>query len=198
VGHTDDHGASVQVGSRVRIRNAKGGPEQEVEIVASRRDMGLYRLPPSTPLGRALLGRRQGEDVMVDTEAGSVTYSIVALLNDQVDALELEVAERTARYPEYPAILAGADEPRVSATAHPASAGTAGEGTVRVGSRVRVRDGELDEWWRIVSHHEADAQRRWLSEEAPLARALLGHVVGERVRVDRPGDRSPVTILGVE
>ena len=69
---------------------------------------------------------------------------------------------------------------------------------VRVGSLVRVRDGELEEWWRIVPSHEADAMRRCISEETPFARALLGHQVGDEVRTQAPGGRWTVTILGVD
>jgi transcription elongation factor GreA len=73
------------------------------------------------------------------------------------------------------------------------------EDRVRVGSKVRVQDGSLDEWWRIVPSHEADASRRQISEDTPLAKALLGHGVGERVHVNCPGAIvSPVTILAVD
>jgi transcription elongation GreA/GreB family factor len=44
----------------------------------------------------------------------------------------------------------------------------------------------------------SDALRRWISADTPMARALLGHRVGEQVRVERPGGRWPVTILAVE
>jgi transcription elongation GreA/GreB family factor len=69
---------------------------------------------------------------------------------------------------------------------------------VRIGDVVHVRDGRLEEWWRIVPSDMADALRRWMSAETPMARALLGHRAGETVRVDRPGGRAPVTILDVE
>jgi len=70
---------------------------------------------------------------------------------------------------------------------------------VRVGNVVRVRDGCLDEWWRIVPEHEADVLRRWISEGTPLARAVVGHRAGDVVDVAGPGGRHwPVTILAVE
>lgn len=69
---------------------------------------------------------------------------------------------------------------------------------VRVGSWVEIRDGELEEGWRIVSAVEADAMRRLMSEETPLARALLGHVAGDVVRVRGPvGPARAVTVLDV-
>ena len=44
---------------------------------------------------------------------------------------------------------------------------------------------------------EADAMRRRISEATPLARALLGHQVGDQVRVDGPEGRRLVSILGI-
>lgn len=69
-------------------------------------------------------------------------------------------------------------------------------GIVQLGSWVEVQDGDLREGWRIVSRHEADATRRLISEETPLAKALLGHRVSERVKVLGP-ERRMVTILSV-
>jgi transcription elongation factor GreA len=69
---------------------------------------------------------------------------------------------------------------------------------IGVGSCVEIRDGELEEAWRIVSADEADAMRRLMSEETPLARALLGHVAGDVVRVRGPqGPARAVTVLHV-
>ena len=72
-----------------------------------------------------------------------------------------------------------------------------GNDVVQVGSWVEVRDGQLDERWRIVDVSEADAARRLISAECPLARALLGHQAGEQVRVQGPEGRRLVTILYV-
>jgi transcription elongation factor GreA len=73
------------------------------------------------------------------------------------------------------------------------------ERVVRIGSWVQIRDGEIEEGWRIVAAIEADAARRLISEETPLARALLGHSAGEVVSVRGPhGGRWQVTILSVE
>ena len=72
------------------------------------------------------------------------------------------------------------------------------DNTVRVGSWVGVHDGELRETWRIVATHDADARRRLISEDTPLALALLGHAAGEVVRVRCPEGRArSVTILDV-
>jgi transcription elongation GreA/GreB family factor len=69
-----------------------------------------------------------------------------------------------------------------------------------VGDVVHVQDGELEEWWRIVPPEEADAARRFISEQTPMARALLGHRAGDVVSVRAPGAPRgwPVTILAVD
>ncbi len=59
--------------------------------------------------------------------------------------------------------------------------------TVRVGSLVRVKDGPHEDEWRIVPPEEADPARGLISEDSPMARALLGHRIGDRVNV--PGRR---------
>jgi transcription elongation factor GreA len=73
-----------------------------------------------------------------------------------------------------------------------------GSGSVTLGSWVTVKDGELQEAWRVVDPTEADAGRRLISADCPLSKALLGHRAGDQVRVDSPGGRWPVTILAVE
>ncbi len=76
--------------------------------------------------------------------------------------------------------------------------GSSMDGTVRVtvGSLVEIIDGELQEFWSVVPIEEADAMRRYLSEASPLGKALLGHQVGDQVRVLGP-ERHVVTILAV-
>ena len=54
------------------------------------------------------------------------------------------------------------------------------------GSVVRVRAGQLDEWWPIVPRHEADAGWRLIAEDTTMTKALLGHRAGERVYVESP------------
>lgn len=72
------------------------------------------------------------------------------------------------------------------------------EETVKLGSRVQIEDGDLNEEWRIAVACEADAMRWLLSEETPLARALLGHQAGDRVRVVAPEGRRVVRIVRID
>jgi hypothetical protein len=83
----------VQVGSVVRIRAVRpAGPrsrqapvspdaslEQVVTIVASASDMGLGKLSPGTPLGRALMGHQAGDVVTVRLQDVSAEFEVVAV-----------------------------------------------------------------------------------------------------------------------
>jgi transcription elongation factor GreA len=70
--------------------------------------------------------------------------------------------------------------------------------TIRVGSRVQVRDDAGEETFRIVNAEFSDPGRRWINEASPLARALLGHLAGDVVVVRAPYGIRKVTVLGVE
>ncbi len=70
-------------------------------------------------------------------------------------------------------------------------------GTVKVGSLVRVQDRDGEEEFTIVGGAEADAMRMRISMESPLGMALLGRVAGEQVKVRAPGGLRAVTILGI-
>jgi transcription elongation factor GreA len=59
----------------------------------------------------------------------------------------------------------------------------------QVGSLVEIDDGELSEVWRIAFAYQADPSNGLLSEDSPLARALVGHRAGERVRVMLPASQ---------
>jgi transcription elongation factor GreA len=69
--------------------------------------------------------------------------------------------------------------------------------TVKVGSRVRVRDEDGEDEFTIVPDCEADACADRISAESPCGRALLGHQVGERVRFRAPGGIVGVTVVAV-
>jgi transcription elongation GreA/GreB family factor len=174
----------VQVGSVVRIRNMLAprpgfnpagvsrdtGAELPIAIVEPGAPVreGLRRLTPRMPLGAALLGHRVGDVVRVQLQKMDASFEVLAIYGT------------------------------AAVVPVPATGSPANDETVRIGSVVRVRDGDLLEWWRIVPPEEADALQRRLSVAAPLARALLGHRVDDQVPVQRPGDRSPVTILAVD
>ena len=61
-------------------------------------------------------------------------------------------------------------------------------GSVRLGSRITVKDLELDEkeTYQVVGSQEADPMNGRISEDSPFGRALLGHEIGEEVEVEAP------------
>ncbi len=69
--------------------------------------------------------------------------------------------------------------------------------TIRIGSRVRVRDSDRDAEYRIVAAEDADAAAGRLSAESPLGRALLGRQAGDLVQFRAPGGVLAVTVLEV-
>jgi transcription elongation factor GreA len=70
------------------------------------------------------------------------------------------------------------------------------DGVVSVGSVITVTDDrQRADIWQIVHDGEGDPTRGWITESTPLAKAVLGHFVGERVEVRGPdGRRWSVTI----
>jgi len=72
-------------------------------------------------------------------------------------------------------------------------------GVVAFGAKVRVRDeAGAEHTWQIVSSHEAEPGQGRLSAESPVAVALLGRTVGDRVTVALPKRERSLTVLAVE
>jgi transcription elongation factor GreA len=68
----------VRFNSRVRILNLGHGQEQEFILVSAvEADAGQGQLSVTSPLGRALLGRRLGECFQVKTPGGLRSYRIL-------------------------------------------------------------------------------------------------------------------------
>ncbi|MFZ5854754.1 MAG: transcription elongation factor GreA [Chloroflexota bacterium] len=73
--HSSDH---VQIGSTVVVRSPNG--EERFTIVGSaeaRPNEG--RISNESPVGRALLGKKKGDKVLVRVPAGDFTYTIVSI-----------------------------------------------------------------------------------------------------------------------
>ena len=67
----------VGLGSRVRLRLP--GASGEVTLVGSASEQGPWRLAMTSPLGRALLGRRVGDTVSVYTQARTIEVEILSV-----------------------------------------------------------------------------------------------------------------------
>ena len=69
---------------------------------------------------------------------------------------------------------------------------------VRFGANVRVESGSGTRAFRIVGVDEADAAHGRIAFVSPLARALLGRVVGDSVALRAPGGEQRLEILAVD
>ena len=70
---------------------------------------------------------------------------------------------------------------------------------VRVGSEVTVQeDGESPETFIIVGAAEANPKEGKISHESPLGKALVGHKVGEKVKVIAPAGELTFKIKSVK
>ncbi|MEA2615378.1 MAG: transcription elongation factor GreA [Chloroflexota bacterium] len=69
-------GEQVGVGSTVRVRDA-WGDEEHMLVAPSQSDPAGGRISIESPVGRALLGRRRGDRVEVQTPGGLRVLSIV-------------------------------------------------------------------------------------------------------------------------
>ena len=73
--HTNDH---VQIGSTVKVESEDG--EEKFTIVGSTEAKPTEgRISNESPVGRALLGKKKGEKVVVKVPAGDFTYKITAI-----------------------------------------------------------------------------------------------------------------------
>jgi len=66
------------------------------------------------------------------------------------------------------------------------------------GAYVTLEDEEGDEaTYRIVGPDESDVEKKWISMEAPVAKALMGKRLGDEVMVRRPKGDITYTILKI-
>jgi len=71
-------GNRVTLGRRVRLRNLANGGERSYVLVAPPEADPLHgNLSMISPVGKALLGRRVGEEVMVETPRGTETFLVI-------------------------------------------------------------------------------------------------------------------------
>ena len=72
-------------------------------------------------------------------------------------------------------------------------------GEVGMGSTVRfAEDGEQEETYRIVGTAEADPKAGRVSFESAVGKALIGHRVGDVVKIQTPGGAYSVRITAIE
>ncbi|MBK7399632.1 MAG: transcription elongation factor GreB [Myxococcales bacterium] len=72
-------------------------------------------------------------------------------------------------------------------------------GRVFFGARVTIEDEDgAERTYRIVGTDEPDSDKRWISVESPMARALLGKAIGDVATVLRPAGPTEVTVIAIE
>ena len=69
---------------------------------------------------------------------------------------------------------------------------------VQLGSKVTIKEGNFEtETFTIVGAVEANPREGKISHESPIGKSILGHKVGESVKVETPGGTYTVKILKV-
>jgi len=72
---------AVGYGSRVTLRDTEKGGEVGYQLVtAEESDVAQGLISTNSPIGRALLGKKQGDVVRVQTPAGNRTFEVIKLL----------------------------------------------------------------------------------------------------------------------
>jgi transcription elongation factor GreA len=80
VAEADDGNGVIDLGERVRLRNLDTGTRIEYEVVGTlETDLHAGRISAVSPLGRALLGRRRGDIVLVDAPGGVRRFKILRI-----------------------------------------------------------------------------------------------------------------------
>ena len=75
--------ATVGVGSRVTLRDLQDDEDVEYTLVGPEEtDPARFRISHRSPVGKALLGKRQGEEADVSTPGGTHRYRIVSVERD--------------------------------------------------------------------------------------------------------------------
>ena len=72
--------------------------------------------------------------------------------------------------------------------------------TVRLGSKIRVKDLEFDEEesYQVVGSQEADPMNGRISEESPFGKALLGKAIGEVAVVEAPAGNIEYEVVAIQ
>jgi len=71
-------------------------------------------------------------------------------------------------------------------------------GTVQIGSKVTVRDGEDQDTYELVGHAEASPREGKISYQSPMGAALLGATAGDTVRFEAPAGQRSLQVIAVD
>jgi len=80
IAENDGSNGMVNLGSKVTIKEAGGGKPESYQLVgAAEANPKDGRVSNESPLGRALLGRKVGDDIKVNAPSGTITFRVVAI-----------------------------------------------------------------------------------------------------------------------
>jgi transcription elongation factor GreA len=100
--------------------------------------------------------------------------------NSEYDEAKTEQAKLYAKITELQTLLENAEVIEVQG---------GGSDSIGMGSKVTIVEvgAEDEETYEIVGSQESDPRIGCISEDSPIGRALLGHVVGDEILVEAPG-----------
>ncbi len=70
-------------------------------------------------------------------------------------------------------------------------------GSVRLGSTVKLKDGKVEKTFQVVGTVEADPLNGKISDESPIGMALLGKKEGESVEIKTPVETNKFVIANI-
>lgn len=70
---------SVQLGSRVTVRDGDGIEEVWILVSSAEASSSENRVSSASPVGKALVGKRAGEEATVQTPGGASTYRVISV-----------------------------------------------------------------------------------------------------------------------
>ncbi len=81
VTESDEHGNTVSIGSRVTVaKEATGETLPEYKVVGSQEADPMNRaISEESPFGRALMGKKEGDEIVVEAPMGEIRYRIVKI-----------------------------------------------------------------------------------------------------------------------
>ena len=79
IGDEATHSDKVNLGAHVTVLNQNKAEEEYTIVGSAEADPGQGRISNESPVGKALLNKKVGEDVNVDTPSGTVTLTISSI-----------------------------------------------------------------------------------------------------------------------
>ena len=79
IGDEATHSDKVNLGAHVTVLNQNKAAEEYTIVGSAEADPGQGRISNESPVGKALLNKKVGEEVNVDTPAGTVTLTISSI-----------------------------------------------------------------------------------------------------------------------